>query len=347
MKRFVISLFDRFRPSFEEGGKLTTFRPLFDVAEGIILAPKVKTGTAPFIRDAIDIKRYMSMAILAILPSFLSACYLFGPRVLAMVMVSYVVGGLCEVTFAVVRKHEVEEGFLVTGLIFPLVLPPTTPLWVVGVGVLFGTLFGKEVFGGTGRNIFNPALVGRLFITIAFPKIMTTAWRVPFVDGITAATPLTQWKGAGELAPYAELLWGQCAGSAGEVFRVGIIAGGILLMWTRVSNWRTPVSYLGSVFLFAAVGSKFLPNGIAPPLFQLLTGGLLFGAMFMATDPVTSPNTRAGKIISGVACGLLTVLIRSFSGYVEGVMFSIVILNAFAPLIDHIVLAHMRKRRIS
>ena len=254
-----------------------------------------------------------------------------------MFAVSYAVGGLVEVLFAIIRKEEIHEGFLVTGLIFPLVLPPTTPLWVVGVGVAFGTLFGKEVFGGTGRNIFNPALVGRLFITIAFPAIMTTAWLMPFTDTVTTATPLTIYKGSGEITSYLNLLFGQCAGSMGEVFRIGIIAGGLFLIFTKVSNWRVPTFYLGSVLLFSLIGSRLIPARVAPPMFQLLAGGLLFGSMFMATDPVTSPFTRAGKCIFGVLCGLLTVLIRSFSGYVEGVMFSIVIMNAFTPLIDHIV----------
>ena len=345
------------------------------------------------------------------LPAVAAAVLSFGPRVIAIIMVSYIAGGAVEVIFACIRKHDIHEGFLITGLIFPLVLPPTTPLWVVAVGVVFGTMFGKEMFGGTGRNIFNPALVGRLFITIAFPAIMTVSWQVPFTvnwqqlpfEGtITSATPLTTYKStsqAGKVNPaiveagveqvlftspaalkkstlnpesefdgvkvfciggvtydkaskhkrleqskvemlfsYSDLLIGKATGSMGETCRILVILGGILLIVLKVSNWRTPVSYLLSVFVFAVVGSHFLPEKIAPPAFQLLSGGLMFGAFFMATDPITSPFTSAGKFISGISCGILTVLIRSFSGYVEGVMFSIVIMNAFAPLIDQIVL---------
>ena len=255
------------------------------------------------------------------------------------IAVSYAAGFFVEFMFAVVRKHKIHEGFLVNGLIFPLVLPPTTPLWVVAVGVMFGVLFGKEMFGGTGRNIFNPALVGRLFITIAFPAIMTTRWKMPFTDAITSATPLAVYKTTQSMATIPDLLIGHTAGSMGETCRIAIIIGGLFLIFTKASNWRVSVSYIGSVFAFAAIGNHFLPGRIGPPVFQVFTGGLLFGALFMATDPVTSPFTQAGKYSFGILCGTLTVLIRAFSGYVEGVMFSIVFMNGLAPLIDHVVLA--------
>ena len=314
-----------------------SFRPVLDALDAALFGTDKTTGAAPHMLDHLDIKRYMSFVIIALLPSAIASVLFFGLRVIAMFAVSYFVGGLIEVSFAIIRKKEIHEGFMVTGLIFPLVLPPTTPLWVVGVGIGFGVLFGKEVFGGTGRNIFNPALVGRLFITIAFPVIMTAAWRVPFTDAITSATPLTLYRSERIITPYTDLLFGQCAGSMGEVFRLGIIIGGLFLIFSKISNWRVPVSYLGSVLLFSLIGNTVLPAKVAPPLFQLLTGGLLFGSMFMATDPVSSPFTRAGKYSFGLLCGILTILIRSFSGYVEGVMFSIIIMNAFTPLIDHVV----------
>jgi Na+-transporting NADH:ubiquinone oxidoreductase subunit B/electron transport complex protein RnfD len=268
------------------------------------------------------------------------------------------------------RKSEVHEGFFVTGMIFPMILPPSTPLWVVAVGVFFGVFFGKELFGGTGRNIFNPALVGRLFVTISFPAIMTSGWDRPFewlhtmfgvesfgflqpvmsffgwvipADVVTTATPMAVYKTTQVAVSNWHLLWGAAGGSIGETFHLGIILGGIFLMFTRVADWRIPVFYIGSVVFLSAVGYAELGPRIAPPDFQLLGGGMLFGAMYMATDPVTSPFTKGGKIIFGCGCGLLTVLIRAFSGYVEGVMFSIVIMNAFAPLIDHMVLAHKFK----
>ena len=318
---------------------LSPFKPVLDAVDAALFSTDETTEDRPHIVDSIDLKRYMLAVIIALLPSTLSSIYFFGWRVVWMIIVSYAAGGLVEVIFAMIRKQEIHEGFFVTGIIFPLVLPPTTPLWIVAVGVMFGVFFGKEVFGGTGRNVFNPALVGRLFITIAFPTIMTTYWQLPFSDAITSATPLTLYKSTQTLTPYIDLLLGRnCAGSMGEIFRLGIIIGGIFLMFSKVANWRIPVSYLVSVLIFAWIGNSALPTKVAPPVFQLLSGGLLYGAMFMATDPVTSPFTKAGKYIFGILCGLLTVLIRSFSGYVEGVMFSIVIMNALTPLIDHILL---------
>ncbi len=318
---------------------LKGLKPLFDAVDAGVLGADEITRGAPHIVDSIDIKRYMSMVIVALIPLVLVSVYFYGWHPLKIIIVSYMAGGAVEVIFAIVRKREIHEGFLITGLIFPLVLPPTVPLWVVAVGVVFGVLFGKEMFGGTGRNIFNPALVGRLFITIAFPVIMTTSWQMPFTDAITSATPLAVYKTTGSMASYFDLIVGTTAGSMGETCRIGIIIGGLFLIFCKVSDWRIPVCYIGSVFLVALAGNHFLPARVAPPIFQVLTGGLLFGAMFMATDPVTSPFTRTGKYSFGILCGILTVLIRTFSGYVEGVMFSIIIMNAFAPLIDHIVLS--------
>ena len=313
--------------------------PLIEAVDAALFGTDETTQGVPHIVDSIDTKRYMSCAIAAIVPATLASIYFYGLSAILIIAVSYTAGFFVEFIFAVVRKHKIHEGFLVTGLIFPLVLPPTTPLWVVAVGVMFGVLFGKEMFGGTGRNIFNPALVGRLFITIAFPAIMTTSWQMPFEDAITSATPLAVYKTTKVMASFPDLLIGNTAGSMGETCRIAIIIGGLFLIFTKASNWRIPVSYIGSVFVFALIGNHFLPDRVAPAVFQVLTGGLLFGAMFMATDPVTSPFTCAGKYTFGILCGVLTVLIRSFSGYVEGVMFSIVFMNGLAPLIDHVVLA--------
>lgn len=325
---------------------LKPMSPIFEAMEAALFGTGATTDGGPHCVDGLDIKRYMTVVIVGLMPAVLAAVVAFGVRSLAVIMVSYMFGGLVEVAFAIVRKKGIHEGFLVTGLIFPLTLPPTVPLWVVAVGVVVGTMFGKEVFGGTGRNIFNPALVGRLFVTIAFPSIMSTAWQIPGTDAITTATPLGLYKTAQTLTALTDLLVGRAPGSMGEVFRIGLIAGGIFVILTRVSEWRIPVSYLGSVALLSAIFHHSIPARVAPPLFQLLSGGLLLGAFFMATDPVTSPFTRAGKWVFGTMCGLLTVLIRGFSGYVEGVMFSIVIMNSLSPLIDHMVLkATFRSRR--
>lgn len=358
--KWLHNLFDSFRPHFEPRGSLGVLKPLFEAVEFIFLLPDSRTENAPHVRDPMDLKRYMTVVIIALMPSIASSVYFFGPRVLLMILVSYVVGGIVEVAFACIRKTEVHEGFFVTGMIFPLILPPSTPLWVVAVGIFFGVFFGKEVFGGTGHNVFNPALVGRLFVTIAFPTILTSGWTAPgawrgAVDAVTTATPMALAKTQGVLTPVSDLLWGTTSGSVGETFHIGIILGGVFLMLTRVSDWRVPISYISSVFIFAfggsiiggllATGESAVSTGAVISgafnfgLFHLLGGGLLFGAMFMATDPVTSPFTKAGKFTFGILCGLLTVLIRVFSGYVEGVMFSIVIMNSAAPLIDHVVLS--------
>ena len=176
-------------------------------------------------------------------------------------------------------------------------------------------------------------------MTIAFPEKLSASWRAPFTDAITSASPLNLIRAGQTPPPIRDLLLGLTPGSMGELFRIGIIAGGLFLLLTRVANWRVPFAYLGTVAVFSAVGHALEPLKFAPPQVQLLTGGLLFGAFFMATDPVTSPITRAGKFAAGVLLGVFTVLIRSFSGYSEGVMFSIILMNTFTPLIDHIVLS--------
>ncbi len=313
------------------------FETLTKTFGGILFGVSKVTPGAPHFVDNIELKRFMTVAIIALIPSTAASIYFYGLQAVKIIVVSYVAGGIVEVLFAFIRKREIEEGFLVTGLIFPLTLPPSTPLWVVAVGVIFGVIFGKEVFGGTGRNIFNVALVGRLFVTIGFPEIMTTSWMDPLTDALTSATPLVVYKSTQTFPPLLNLLLGTAPGSLGETFRIGIILGGLFLMFTRVGNWRIPITYLGTVFVISLIGNRFMPMQIAPPQFQLLAGGLLYGAMFMATDPVTSPYTKTGKFIFGIAAGIFTVLIRAFSGFTEGVMFSIVLMNGFTPLIDHIV----------
>ncbi|MGI9537857.1 MAG: RnfABCDGE type electron transport complex subunit D, partial [Desulfocapsaceae bacterium] len=193
--KWLSNLFDSFRPQFEKRGNLAFLKPLYEAIEFIFFYPPARTATAPHVRDPLDIKRYMTIVIVALLPSICASIWFFGPRILLMILVSYAVGGLVEVIFACVRKTEIHEGFFVTGILFPLILPPATPLWVVAVGVFVGVFFGKEVFGGTGHNIFNPALVGRLFVTISFPTILTSGWTAPgawrgAVDAVSSATPM-------------------------------------------------------------------------------------------------------------------------------------------------------------
>ncbi len=345
MKR-LRTFFDKLK----EKKSLNKISPIINAADFFFFGTDEVTENAPHIKDYIDIKRYMIMVIFALIPCIIASIYLYGWRVLAIILVSYIFGGTTEAIFAIIRNKKIDEGFLVTGMIFPLILPPTVPLWVVAVGIVFGVFFGKEVFGGTGRNIFNPAIVGRAFIATAFPLLITNFWQQPLtaglggfakfqVDAVTSATPLILDK-LGEIVPYSylELLLGYAPGTIGETFRIGVIIGGILLIITKISDWKIPVSYLGAVVIFSTIGHFVFPEQVSPPLFQLLTGGLLFAAFFMATDPITSPFTTKGAWAFGIGLGFLTVLIRSFTGFVEGVMFSLILMNAITPLLDEFFL---------
>ncbi|MCQ9206906.1 MAG: RnfABCDGE type electron transport complex subunit D [Omnitrophica bacterium] len=322
-----------------EGNKiLSRFKPVLGATDEFFFGTDKVTVGAPHIRDSIDLKRYMITVLIAVLPCAAAGVYFFGIRVIGLIMVSYIAGGVCEVLFSVIRKKEINEGFLITGIIYPLILPPDIPFWMAAVGIIVGVVFGKEVFGGTGKNIFNPAMVGRIFLAVAFPIEMTSEWRVPFADAITSATPLISFKGMGALASNWNLLLGNIPGSVGETCKIAIILGGIFLIITKVANWRIPLSYLGTLAVLSLVFNKIWPGSFAPPLFQLLSGGLLFGAIFMATDPVTSPFTQGARWIYGILLGVLTVCIRGFSGYVEGVMFAIIFMNIFSPLLDQMIL---------
>lgn len=350
--KIIAKLLDKVRPLFEEGRGLSPFKPVFQALDNFFFAAPLKTQASPFGRDPLDVKRYMSLVIAALVPSFIAAVYFFGWRILIMLLVSYAAGAVVEVLFAVVRKEEVNEGFLVTGFIFPLVLPPGLPLWMVAVGVIFGVLVGKEVFGGTGRNLFNPALVGRIFLALGYPSAMTSAWIEPALggwgrlgapiqlaasDALTSATPLVLAK-SGTLAAPLDLFIGRVLGSAGETSALAILLGGVFLVAVGVASWRTVLSMLLSFVGFGALFRSLSPATVNPVWFNLLAGSFLFAAFFMATDPVSSPVTQAGKWAYGIIIGAATILIRSFSGFVEGVMFSVLLGNIFAPLIDEVVI---------
>ncbi|MBW8016301.1 MAG: RnfABCDGE type electron transport complex subunit D [Planctomycetes bacterium] len=383
--KFLLNIFEKkIKPNFEEGGKLKVLKPLYEAIENFAFSPAARTIQAPHGRDALDVKRYMTMVIIGLLPCTIAAFYFYGLRLLPMIIVSYAAGGAVEVLFACIRKEEIQEGFLVTGLIFPLVLPPTLPLWMVAVGVMFGVFVGKELFGGTGRNVFNPAIVGRVFLALAYPTAMTTwvatgkglfgnmfkyvnappaaqaveaakklgevatetanasqAWYSDIiVDGVTSATPL-----GGADVSAVDMFFGNVSGSLGESSALMIIAGGVFLLMTRVSNWRTVVSILGSAAVMSFALNKSNPDEYMPALNSLLAGGLLFGAFFMATDPVSGPITNAGKYGYGILIGSLAILIRNFSAFPEGVMFAILLGNIVAPILDEIVFS-IRFRRL-
>jgi Na(+)-translocating NADH:ubiquinone oxidoreductase B subunit len=358
--KWLLQILEKVGPAFGEGGKLRVFKPVFEAMENFFFGPSTRTVGAPHVRDPLDVKRFMSMVIVALVPCLLASLYFFGLRLLAMIVVSYAAGGAVEVLFAVVRKENINEGFLVTGMLFPLILPPTLPLWMVAVGVAFGVFVGKELFGGTGRNVFNPALVGRCFLALAYPVPMSGSWLKPSydlagrlfeyvdasnVDAVTSATPLVLAK-QGELAGLSHLFLGGVAGSLGETSALAIIFGGVFLLFTRVANWRIVVSTLASCVILAWIFNYSQPERFAPAGWHLCAGGILFGAFFMATDPVTCPATNAGKWVYGAIIGVVTLLIRNFTGYVEGVMFAILLGNIVAPILDEIAFkARFRRLR--
>ena len=355
----LLKIFEKVSPAFEDDGKLGALKPVYEAMENFLFAPSSTTLKAPYARDPLDIKRFMSMVIVAIMPCLLVSFYFFGWRLLSMILVSYMAGGAVEVIFATVRKESINEGFLVTGMLFPLILPPTLPLWMVGVGVAFGVFVGKELFGGTGRNIFNPAIVGRCFLALAYPAAMSSNWTIPGagmtgrmleyvgasnVDAVSSATPLVLAK-QGDIVELSHMFFGDVSGSIGETSAIAIILGGLFLLLTRVANWRSVVGILGSAAIIAAIFNYNEPSRFAPAVWHLCAGGLLFGAFFMATDPVTSPVTNTGKYFYGIVIGVVTILIRNFTGYVEGVMFAILLGNIIAPILDEIVI-NVRLRRL-
>ncbi|HLF18933.1 MAG TPA: NADH:ubiquinone reductase (Na(+)-transporting) subunit B [Candidatus Omnitrophota bacterium] len=369
---------------FEKGKPLEKFYPLFEALDTFLMTPGKVTQRGPHIRDAVDIKRVMVFVIIALIPTTLMGiynagyqilvakglsadfgqCWLLGAqKIIPIILVSYLAGGVWEVLFAVVRKHEINEGFLVTGLLFPLTLPPDMPLWQVAVGISFGVVFGKEIFGGTGMNIFNPALVARAFVFFAYPAQMSGSNIWVAVDGFTRATPLAVAKEIAKGQPVLQglqdagynlsnMFYGFIPGSIGETSALACVIGLIFLLITGVASWRTVA---GSVFGMLAMASVFYllrgPDKLAifalPPHWHLVMGGFAFGAVFMVTDPVSSCYTDAGRWIFGFLVGVLTILIRVVNpAYPEGVMLSILFMNAFAPLIDHFVVeAHIGKRQ--
>ena len=300
-------------------------------------------------------------------PSNPLSCFIHGALFFIPVfIVTQIAGGLCEVIFATIRGHEVNEGFLVTGMLYPLTLPPTIPLWQVAIGIIFGVVIGKEIFGGTGKNFLNPALTARAFLYFAYPAQMSgdKVWVAAPVDGYSAATSLgalADPKNAMGLSVIPEKLgitwsdafWGFIPGSMGETSTFACILGAILLVATGIGSWRimlsTLVGALGSAWLFYAAAGSETPNMfLMPPQWHLVIGGLAFGLVFMATDPVSAAMTQSGKWVYGLVIGVTTTLVRVINpGYPEGIMLAILFGNVVAPLIDWFVIQlNIRRRRI-
>lgn len=360
---------DKIKPNFMEGGKFHAFRSVFEGFETFLFVPNETRRTGVNIHDAIDSKRIMSLVCIALVPALLFGMYNVGYQnfmasgtegswfdmwlygflaVLPKIIVSYVTGLGIEFTVAQWKGEEIHEGFLVSGLLIPMIIPVNTPLWILVLATAFAVIFAKEIFGGTGMNIFNPALITRAFLFFSYPTCMTgddSVWvsqnticglggNVP--DTFTAATPLGE-VGAG-MAPSASVLdcvIGTIPGSIGETSVIAIALGAILLLWTGVASWKTMLSvFVGG----ALMGELFHATGMSTltAVDHLVVGGFCFGAVFMATDPVTSARTEGGKYIYGLLIGVVAVLVRVMNpGYPEGMMLAILLMNLFAPLIDY------------
>lgn len=379
-----------YAPLFEKGGKLSSLYPIYEAVLTIHFSSTETTKKGAHVRDGLDTKRFMILVVIALIPATLFgiyniglqsfaaagqpasivACFLKGSWVfLPILLTSYAVGGLWEVIFAVVRKHEINEGFLVSGLLFPLTLPPTIPLWQVAIGISFGIVVGKEIFGGTGKNFLNPALTARAFVYFSYPAYLSgSVWTsvasgTPAVSSYSMATPLgvaantaqpLQVVDAMQSAGFTlfDAFVGLIPGSVGETSVLMCLIGAVLLIATGVGSWRTMVSCVAgavtmSLVFNALASSTTIPFLAMPPIWHLLIGSFAFGAVFMATDPVSSPDLNASKWVYGFLIGVLTVIIRAVNpAYPEGVMLAILLMNVFAPLIDYYVAQGKAKKRI-
>jgi len=370
---------DKIKPQFEKGGKFEKLKSTFDAFETFLFVPDKTTHLGSHIRDAIDLKRTMSMVILAMVPALLFGIWNTGYqhflslgqtvgfmeivgygliKILPIIIVSYVAGLGVEFVFAQYRGHEVNEGYLVSGMLIPLVMPVDIPLWMVAVASIFAVVIGKETFGGTGMNVFNPALLARAFIFFAYPSKITgdTIWTggltngTGVVDGFSGATPLgNAAAGAMDKIPSAyDLFFGFIPGSIGETSKLAIIIGAVILIVTGIGSWRIILAGLLGGVTMTLIFNAFAVNDYMTlsPLTQILMGSFLFGMVFMATDPVTASQTNRGKWIYGFLAGFFAIMIRVFNpAYPEGTMLAILLMNAFAPLIDYYVVeANIKKR---
>ena len=364
---------DKIKPQFEKGAKFGIFGSTFEAFESFLFVSNKVTSKGSHIRDSIDMKRTMSVVVIALIPAllfgmwnvgyqhFLSlgeqadfwATFWFGfLKVFPIIVVCYVVGLGIEFAFAQVRGHEVNEGFLVTGMIIPLILPPDIPLWMVAVATAFAVIIGKEVFGGTGMNILNPALTARAFLFFAYPSNMSgdKVWIAEKADAFSGATPLGDALvgNIDKIPSPLEMFIGNIPGSIGETSVIAILIGAFILLYTGAGSWRIMFSVvlgglvMGWIFNLCAINEYMQ----IPAWEHLIMGGFAFGAVFMATDPVTASQTNKGKFIFGFLIGLLAVLIRVINpAYPEGMMLAILFMNVFAPLIDHYVIeANIKKR---
>ena len=371
---------DRIKPNFEKGGKLHDFQSIFDGLETFLFVPNITSKVGTHIHDSIDSKRIMSMVVIAALPALLFGMYNVGYQnyllagklaeasffnvfffgflaVIPKVLVSYIIGLGIEFAWAQWKHEEIQEGFLVTGILIPLIIPVNCPLWILAIAVAFSVIICKEIFGGTGMNIFNPALCARAFLFFSYPSKMTgdSVWVATnsilgfgndLPDGFTAATPLGEI-GVGADVPYTvtDMITGFIPGSIGETSVIAIAIGAIILLWTGIASWRT----MGSVFAGGIITAVIFNSLDMTPISwyeHIVLGGFCFGAVFMATDPVTSARTSFGQYVYGALIGAMAIIIRVMNpGYPEGMMLAILFANMLAPLIDYcVVQTNINKR---
>ena len=386
---FLRKIFEETGKFVEKGKPLSWAYPVWEAADTIFFSTNKQTSKGPHIRDSMDIKRTMFFVVIALIPCYLFGAYNIGylnalaldidrsllantffgfGYVLPILIATFVAGAVCELTFAIIRKHEVNEGFLVSCALIPLTMPPDVPLWQVFIGTSFGIIIGKEIFGGVGTNVFNPALTARAFMYFAFPTKISgdKVWAVG-PDGYSGATALAipanpvEYDTASNLFAAStqfdfslmNMFWGLIPGSIGETNKLLILGGAFFLIYCGIASWRIIVSsVIGLVFtafIFNLL-SGFSTNAMLTitPLQHLLIGSFLFGTVFMATEPVTSSHTNTGRWIYGFLIGVLTVIIRSINpAYPEGVMLAILIMNMFAPLIDYYVVQSNIKMRLA
>jgi Na+-transporting NADH:ubiquinone oxidoreductase subunit B len=379
LKALINFVEEKVKPNFEKGGRLEKLYRPFEAFETFLYVRGDVTRKGAHIRDAIDMKRTMVHVIIALIPALLFGIWnvgfqhykalglevsfidqvVFGLiKVLPIVIVSYAAGLIVEFIFATVKDHEVNEGFLVSGMLIPLVLPVTTPLWMVAVATIFAVVIGKEVFGGTGMNILNPALLARAFLFFAYPSYLSgEVWidttlqeGQQLVDGFSGATALAiMASGEGSLFSDYNMFMGFIPGSIGETSMVAILLGAAILIITGVGSLKIMASvFAGGMFMGLILNAFAINDFMAMPAYKhLIMGGFAFGAVYMATDPVSASQTKVGKYIYGALIGILTVLIRVVNpAYPEGMMLAILFMNVFAPLIDHYVVQGNVKRRM-
>ena len=375
---FFKNILSKVKPHFESGGKLEKFYPAYDAFETFLFVPDHTTHAGSHIRDSIDLKRTMGTVVLALVPTILFGMWNLGYqyhaalmqdatfmqnlifgfwKFLPLLIVSYAVGLTVEFAFAIYRGHSVNEGYLVSGMLIPLIMPVDVPLWMLAVSVVFAVVIGKEVFGGTGMNILNPALTARAFLFFAYPSHMSgdKVWvHGASTDGYSGATILGDL--AANTTKWENLVWtskdaflGFIPGSIGETSMIAILFGAAILIATGVGSWRIILStFIGGYFMayiFNLLGFNALME--TPAHIHLIIGGFAFGAVFMASDPVTATQTNIGKYIYGFLIGVFAILIRIFNpAYPEGMMLAVLLMNVFAPLIDHYVIQNNIKKRL-